>query len=345
MTRAEFERALTNLQTEGTISPEERSALLEAFDAGEITAEDLPLAPREGSAGLPEWLMLAAVLDMLLGSGAAPQEERRRLAEMAARLRLEVASRGATGPLLSSHLNERSRRLLEAHSSSALGALPPATEETASGARQAGGRILGGLRFGRRSRLARDFADAFHEEAERRTSRMLFSDRYTDGLRRWQVAAREMVRDDLMGLAAMGKGAPLSAADLNRLGATWQEQQGYLQRFAEEIAAKEALGDPMSEKQVAARLKQYAGAGYSAYWREAMRDYGEGWVVRYHAVDDDGTCPPCHEAEEGSPYPATGPFPVPGNATCRGRGHCRCRLEPEENPSRYQELIQETQEA
>jgi hypothetical protein len=338
MNREDLVTMLDNLEAEGKLSSAQADAILAAYDAGQITEEDLPLSPQEGSTGLPTALALAALLYALLkaGFGSGGTE-----GWIVVDLWRRVAGREATGPLLEARLQRKATQLLEGRDDVPSGSLPEGTRTAREQARDRSRQILRGMSKRERDRLARDFRDLFFEEADRRTARMLFSDRYDDGLRRWQVAAREMVRDDIMSMAAMGKGRPLTAADLNRLGEEWKRQQAHLQRFAEEIAARRAAGNPMTQKQIAARLKQYAGAGYSEYWRERARQYGEGAVVRYISVDDPRTCSPCRFAEDDSPYPATGPFPLPGGDTCRGRGHCRCRLEFEHRPNLFASLTQE----
>lgn len=339
MDRQDLVTMLENLQAEGKLSSAQASAILAAYDAGEVTQEDLPLSPQEGSTGLPTALALAALLYVLskAGFGGGGTEE-----WVAAVLWRRVARRETTGPLLEDHLQKKASRLLEGRDD-----VPETTWATPLGAptpreqaRDRSREMLRGLPERKRDQLARDFRDLFFEEASWRTARMLFSGQYDDGLRRWQVAAREMVRDDIMSMAAMGKGRPLTTADLNRLGEEWKRQQAYLQRFAEEVAARRAAGNPMTQKQIAARLKQYAGAGYSKYWRERGRQYGEGAVVRYISVDDPSTCSRCRSAEDDSPYPATRPFPLPGGDTCRGRGHCRCRLEFEYRPNLFASLTE-----
>ena len=334
MTREEFAAMTANLVQDGTISEEERQALLAAWDAGEITAQDLPLAPREGSTSLPEALMLAALLDALL-RGVRGLEQEQQLARLAARLRLEVAQREATGRLLEEYQRRQAQRLLEAHGGGR--ELPPATGETREEARGAGNRILEGLPFSRKRKLARDFVDMFSQEAESRVDRYLFGD-YDDGMRRFHIAMREASRDDLMALAAIGKGRPLDAADLNRLGVAWRKQQAHLQRFTEEIAARREAGDPMTRKQIKARARMYQGMGYSAFWRFASEERGQGWVVEWVARDDPITCSGCRHWEDISPFPAGSPHPLPGSPACFGLGNCRCELRFEFDPQKYSEI-------
>lgn len=350
MNEREFLDMVARLEDEGTISAEEAEALREAYALGEVTAADLPLSPREGSTSLPGALMLAALIDALLRAALVSGSDERTLALLGARMRLTVAAQEATGALLEEWLQDGAQRLLEGRAGGG-GLLPPrgggALGQAADDARRRTGRILDGLPQRRRDRLARDFVGIFGDEADRRTARLLFSDRYTDGMRRWQVAAREMMRDDLMALAAMGQRRPLSADDLNRLGRVWRRQQAHLQRFAEEIAAREALGRPMTEKQIAARLRQYAGAGYSEYWRGMVQQYvGRfGYVVVYNSVDDGGTCSRCREAEDGGPYLPGTSHPLPGGDTCLGRGHCRCWLRIVFDMAAYERLTQQREVA
>lgn len=231
--------------------------------------------------------------------------------------------------------------------------------------------VLGRLSEARRDRMAQDVIDIFHEEAEERASRYLLSDRYDDGMRRWHTAMREAVRDDLLRMAELGKGDVLDEQDLNRLAGVMREQEGYLQRFAEEVKAREIMAEnaetiarreaqqgaeewteemieeriatlrsqPMSEAQIKQRARMYAGHGRTEYWEARSEEQGEGMVAHYVSQDDDGTCSRCVAAEQNGPYPAGSGHPVPGSATCLGRGACRCRLRFSYDPELYEQLV------
>ena len=318
MDRSELEVMLGDLVADGTITDAERQEVLRLWDAGEITAADLPLSTREGLLGLNEWLALAAVLDILQ--------------------RFNIIRQAQRVQALASVLRRAGEAMARQEGAAAV---EQAAREAGERGRRRVAEALGGLPDSRRDRLARDMIGVFHEEAESRTSRYLLSGRYDDGMRRWHTAMRSAVRDDLLRMAQLAKGGPLDAQDLNRLGDAWVEQQGYMLRFAEEVAAKEVLGEPMSEAQIKQRMKMYAGHGYSEYWRTRSEEAGAGYVIVYRAVDDGGTCGDCLDAEMRGPYPAGTPHPVPGASTCQGRGHCRCHLELSYDPDRYEQLISE----
>jgi len=351
MNEQDFRDMTARMVNAGKITEKERQQLLEAYAAGEITAEDLPLAMEEFSTSLLDALMLAAVLEWLLreeddsGGLVLPAgESAKDLARWAASLRRTAIQRqreAADGSdkitgRTAEHWEEQVGRL-RARYQLIGGPSGEADQETREEVREGVNEILEGLPFQRKRRLARDFVDYFHEEANQRTEKYLFGD-FDDGLRRWQVAMREAMRDDLMAMAAAGKGRTLNEDDLNRLGRVWRRQQSHLQRFAEEIAARREAGSPMTKKQIKARARMYAGSTYTTYWRWTGEQYGVGYLVEYDAVDDGGTCSPCLEAERNSPYLATEPFPLPGSATCLGRGHCRCELDFRLDQEAYRNL-------
>lgn len=148
----------------------------------------------------------------------------------------------------------------------------------------------------------------------------------------WHRAELRRLRDHILEQATLGKGSALTADELSRLDDVIRDQAAYLRGFAEEIAARAAAGRPMTEKAIAARLRQYDGAAYGQFWRfmEAQQDADT--VVYYEARDDGATCDRCHAAETAGPYLVGSPHPVPGEV-CRGRGHCRCTLRYETDPA------------
>jgi hypothetical protein len=304
MDEQDFRDMTARMVDAGKITEEERQQLLEAYATGEITAEDLPLAMEEFSTSLLDALMLAAVLEWLLreeddsGGLVLPAgKSAKDLARWAASLRQTAIQRqreAADGSdkitdRTAEHWEEQVDRLRTRYQLIGGPSRDEADQETHEEAREEANEILKGLSFQHKRRLARDFVDFFHQEANQRTEQYLFGD-FDDGLRRWQVAMREAMRDDLMAMAAAGKGHPLHEDDLNRLGRVWRRQQSHLQRFAEEIAARREAGNPMTEKQIKARARMYAGAEYSAFWRFASEEKGQGWVVDWHSQDDGGVC-------------------------------------------------------
>lgn len=218
-----------------------------------------------------------------------------------------------------------------------------------------------GLDYDARRGLLNSALDTFGAEADRRT-RLLFSTpeeagaarRSAGSVRRWHLALREAVAEDLMAAARLGFGpGDLPPATLARLNAIIAEQQAYLSRFADEVAAHRMLvqegvavearvAGRYTEKAIAARARSYQGAARSAFYAigeaaEAER-LGEGWVAEYEAVDDGGTCSPCLSAELNGPYlPSEGPMP---GRECLGRGHCRCVRTLVYSPADYERITQ-----
>lgn len=148
----------------------------------------------------------------------------------------------------------------------------------------------------------------------------------------WQRGMQVAVARYLVQQASLGAGRPVLRDTMRAL--DWQvadritQQQAYLSRFAEEVAAKALVGRPLSPEQIAARATMYSGAGRALWFEgsERVQDGGQDTVVYYRSRDDAGTCDRCLEAQRGSPY-APGAGPMPG-AICRGRGRCRCVREP-----------------
>lgn len=146
--------------------------------------------------------------------------------------------------------------------------------------------------------------------------------RYAAGgaLRDWQGAFREAVVDNIIQQQAVGGGRVPTLAQVR---AATLEQSAYVARFADEVALKALAGEAPSYFQMAARAALYAGAGRAEGYRAEAELYPEGGAVTYTAVDDEGTCQPCLDAE--GTYSVSEPFPTPGDV-CEGYGNCRCTL-------------------
>lgn len=69
----------------------------------------------------------------------------------------------------------------------------------------------------------------------------------------------------------------------------------------------------------------------------ATNDGSYGWLIHFRAKDDRATCDRCSDAAAGSPYPADEAHPIPGEV-CEGAGSCRCELEFEFSPATYDKL-------
>jgi hypothetical protein len=157
----------------------------------------------------------------------------------------------------------------------------------------------------------------------------------------WQRSMLAEVEDHVLQQMYLANGdAVLTPLQRARLQTHVAEQGAYLQRFADQAALRAGQGTPFAEGYIANRSRLYGGAGRGEFFRGseeagvARGDVGDGVVVRYIAVDDKGTCSPCHNAQ-GYYLPGDGPMP---GAICLGAGYCRCRREPEYNPSMYRNL-------
>ena len=186
--------------------------------------------------------------------------------------------------------------------------------------------------FAARLSWARRLADGFQADARALAARL---GRGELTLAEWQRSAETLIRRNIIQQARMGGGLQASRASAQGLRGIYQEQAAYLSRFADEIAAREMAGLPMSEAQIGQRTGLYAGRGYGQFFREYETSgdgaAGWGWVYRYEARDDNRTCYPCAEAE-GYYLPGDGPYP---GEVCLGGGHCRCSRWPEYNPAVY----------
>lgn len=189
--------------------------------------------------------------------------------------------------------------------------------------------------FAARLGWARRLADGFQADAAGLAARL---SRGELTLAEWQRSAETLIRRNITQQAHTGGGLRSARASAQGLRGIYQEQAAYLSRFADEIAARQMAGLPMSEAQIAQRLGMYAGRGYGQFFREYETSgdgsAGWGWVYRYDARDDNRTCYRCIEAE-GYYLPGDGPYP---GEVCLGGGHCRCSRTPEYNPEMYAAL-------
>lgn len=176
--------------------------------------------------------------------------------------------------------------------------------------------------------------DDFDAETSRLAKQHLFSGHFD--ARRWHQEMGEGVRGQILRNMQLGLGRDLTEEDLARAHDLMAEQSGYLKRFAEQVSARRLAGRPMSEAQVADRSRMYAGVAYGEFYQQAESFYGDGYIVNYRAVDDSGTCSPCHEAEDEGPYlPGEGPMP---GLICDGWGKCRCLRQREYDPELAAEM-------
>lgn len=152
----------------------------------------------------------------------------------------------------------------------------------------------------------------------------------------WQQRMADAISNHSLRQAALGRGATMSKTEAIRFSNDRiRPQLAFLQRFADEIALGNATGQPLTAAQIANRAALYAGDGRAAWFQEhEKRDARPGYVAKYRARDDKGTCGPCLAAE-GDYLAGTGPQP---GDVCRGHGRCRCVRELVLDPAAYQRL-------
>jgi len=160
----------------------------------------------------------------------------------------------------------------------------------------------------------------------------------------WQIAMTNEMRQHLYQQMMLGsRRGVLSPTQIARADELLRQQSAFVQRFADEVAARQGLGFPLTELQVGSRSEQYGGFARGELFRqaEASEQFSAGWLIRYNALDDAGTCSPCHEAQ-GYYLPGQGPMP---GEICLGRSRCRCERVPEYNPAIYAQLTGQNRRA
>jgi hypothetical protein len=192
---------------------------------------------------------------------------------------------------------------------------------------------LRSLTLNRRAFFREQLQDEFLAKVERLAERVA----YRGHLRVWHREMIKVVRDHLLQQSLLAAQGEVRGDDLRRLKSVLRRELKYLANFADEIAAARALRKPMSAAAIAARAKQYAGAGRAQWFRALEERPAKNVVYDYVSRDDKGTCQPCLKAEADGPYLASdGPFP---SEVCRGRGFCRCRRVARVSAKDYRRLI------
>lgn len=156
----------------------------------------------------------------------------------------------------------------------------------------------------------------------------------------WQGAMQQQIAAYTRQMLVAGSGTLPGVGLMRMAEARLAEQWSFLQRFAADIAARNAVGRPLTEQAIAARARLYLGAGWEMMWRgeeEAQTGGQVGYIVHYVSRDDPRTCGPCLDAQNRGPYAAGSDYPRPGSV-CRGGGNCRCTLRFEYDLARWQEL-------
>lgn len=185
-------------------------------------------------------------------------------------------------------------------------------------------------------RLANALQDEFVAQAQTLAAK-LSGGHMTVG--QWQAETATLIERHTVGQTVIGnRGRPLSRAQIQDLSRDMQVQRAYLSRFSDTVSASGLNGEGLSEGYIAQRTQTYGGVGREAFFRtnEAwfQREEGPGWVSEYVAIDDGGTCSPCHHAQ-GFYLLGTGPNP---GSVCLGRGSCRCERRVVFNLDEYNRL-------
>ena len=275
MTRDQLIQTLERLQDEGAITEEEAALLLDAWDRGDLTADDLPLTGEDARPDITEALVLALLIALARFLQGTPQQGsavQQRLADMGT-----------------------------------------AEKQTAYEA-------------------ARDE----REEAFRQATEDYKSGEIT--MREWHARMRDAIVAFGVEAAVIARGGPLLPEERGALQAEVDQQMGFLRRYADTAAVREALDEmeetetiALSEPQMQNRSSQYAYLGIAVFWSTIRQEQDDGMIARYISQDDGGTCIPCLDADMSGPY-LPGNVPTPG-VVCVANGRCRCVIEFERDPA------------
>lgn len=165
----------------------------------------------------------------------------------------------------------------------------------------------------------------------------------TGALDEWRRSMNALIVGQAVGQRTLAAGRALLPSEaLDVLGALrfefkhLEDFESELRRRLERAADPDPSRRPFSARYVAARAALYSGSARGVFFRADERGQARNVVIDYRAVDDRGTCSPCLEAEEESPYlPGEGPMP---GEVCRGRGRCRCLRIPRDSPRDFERL-------
>jgi len=194
---------------------------------------------------------------------------------------------------------------------------------------------LQALSDARKDVLRERLQDRFQSEARRLTEALYDGSK----LGIWQRGMSDLIRDNILQQAQVGLGDVITAERLAELIPGIQEQQAFLSRFADEIRARDLIGQPMSLGEARNRAELYAGAGRAEWFRSDMSITGEeGTVIDFISQDDESTCQDCLAADSSGPYLHDDPtLPIPGSV-CLGGGRCRCELRERYAPEEARRL-------
>lgn len=165
-------------------------------------------------------------------------------------------------------------------------------------------------------------ADATHESLQSLTQQ-LYSGQIS--LAGWQIAVATELKDAHLAQAmfAAGGKANMGFAEYGRVGQTLREQYGFLDRFAQDIAAGR-----VSPAQALARVNLYGNATTQSYWGQYAQNHrGKLFYYRLSASEH---CGDCVAREAGNPYTFETLKGYPGDGSTQCKANDRCTLEVEE---------------
>lgn len=152
----------------------------------------------------------------------------------------------------------------------------------------------------------------------------------------WQQTFSVEIGQYILKQSILGRGRLLEPSEIVRADGIIKAEQAFLSRFAEEVAFSRINGNPMSADAIGSRSELYAGRGRAEWFTGHEEVQGDGTVIDYVSVDDNGTCEPCLSAESQGPYlPNDGPLP---GQVCDGFGRCRCERVPRYAPDEARAL-------
>lgn len=140
-------------------------------------------------------------------------------------------------------------------------------------------------------------------------------------LAQWQIATASELKDAHLAQAIFGAGGRVNMdfAAFGRVGQTLREQYGFLNNFANEIAAGN-----VSEAQALARIKMYGNAVQQSYYAEyAEQNKGTGKKF-YYDLQIGENCVTCIARSAGNPYEYDNlqGYPGDGSTICKANDLC-----------------------
>jgi hypothetical protein len=162
-------------------------------------------------------------------------------------------------------------------------------------------------------------SDATHSTLESLTRQLYAGD---IPLAKWQIAVASELNDAHLAQAmfAVGGRANMGQAEFGRVGQTLREQYGFLNRFAEDIAAGR-----VSEARALNRIQMYGEACKQSYWAE-YAEKSDGLMDWVLGAVDENNCDDCPRNAANSPYKKENLPSYPADGTTKCKTRCRCTL-------------------